>query len=60
MRRRIKGKNRDGHGSCLENKELMRRTVRSGTKKKIIDNYVFSVLNYGCESWTWNKAMIKK
>src|SRR6187399_2368521 len=60
MRRRVKGKNRDGQGSFLENKEVMRRNVRFGTKKKIIDCYVFSVLNYGCESWTWNKAMIKK
>jgi len=29
-------------------------------KKKIIDCYVFSVLNYGCESLTWNKALFKK
>ena len=43
-----------------QNKEIMRRNVRFGTKKKIIDCYVFSVLNYGCESWTWNKAMFKK
>ena len=34
--------------------------VRFGTKKKIIDCYVFSVLNYECESWAWNKAMSKK
>src|SRR6188508_3042499 len=38
----------------------MRRNVRFGTKKKIIDCYMFSVLNYGCESWTWNKAVYKK
>ena len=38
----------------------MRRNVRFGIKKKIIDCYVFSVLNYGCESWTWNKAMSKE
>src|SRR6187401_2184328 len=37
-----------------QNKEVMRRNVRFGTKKKIIDCYVFSVLNYGSESWTWN------
>ena len=43
-----------------QNKEVMRRNVRFGTKKKIIDCYVFSVLNYGCESWTWNEAMFKK
>ena len=38
----------------------MRRNGRFGTKKKIIDCYVFSVLNYGCDSWTWNKAMLRK
>ena len=43
-----------------KNKEVMRRNVRFGTKKKIIYCYVFSVLNYGCESWTWKKAMFKK
>src|SRR5438876_4311311 len=27
---------------------------------KILNCYVFSVLNYGWESWTWNKVMRKK
>ena len=43
-----------------QNKELMRRNIRLGTKLKILHCYVFSVLNYGCESWTWNKAMSSK
>ena len=43
-----------------QNKEIMRRNVRFCTKKKIINCYVFSVLNYGCESWTWNKAMCRR
>lgn len=43
-----------------QNKELMRRNVRFRTKKKILDCYVFSILNYGCESWTWNKAMCRR
>ena len=41
-------------------KELMRRNNRLGTKIKILDCYVFSVVNYGCENWTWNKAMSSK
>ena len=40
--------------------ELMRGNIRFKTKLKILNTYVFSVLNYGCESWTWNKAMYKK
>ena len=43
-----------------QNKELMRRNIREQTKLKILNCYVFSVLNYGCESWTWNKAMQKR
>jgi exonuclease III len=43
-----------------QNKELMRRNIRLSTKMKILNCYVFSVLNYGCESWTWNAAMRAK
>src|SRR5437867_8205094 len=43
-----------------QNKELMRRNIRFSTKMKILNCYVCSVLNYECESWTWNKAMRKK
>ena len=39
------------------NRELMRRNIRLRTKLKILNCYVFSVLNYGCECWNWNKAM---
>ena len=38
----------------------MRRNFRFSTKMKILNCYVFSILNYGCESWTWNKVMRKK
>ena len=43
-----------------QNKELMRRNIRFKTKMKILNCFVFSILNYRCESWTWNKAMRKK
>ena len=43
-----------------KNKELMRRNIRFKTKLKILNTYVFSVPNYGYESWTWNAAMYKK
>ena len=39
------------------NKELMRRNSRPSTKMKILNCYEFSILNYGCECWTWNKPM---
>src|SRR5438552_13769170 len=43
-----------------QNKKLMRSNIRAQTKLRILNCYAFSVLNYGCESWTWNKAMQKK
>src|SRR6267154_952851 len=43
-----------------QNKELMRRNIRFKTKMKILNCFVFPILNYGCESWTWNKVMRKK
>lgn len=43
-----------------QNKELMRRNIRFKTKLKILNTYVFSILNYGCECWTWNTAMHRK
>ena len=42
------------------NKDVMRRNIGFKTKMKILNCYVFSILNYGCESWTWNEAMRKK
>ena len=38
-----------------QNKELKRRNIRFSTKMKILNCYVFSILIYGYESWTWNK-----
>ena len=35
-----------------QNKEIMRRNIRQETKLKLLNCYVFSVLNYDCESWT--------
>ena len=38
----------------------MRENIRFSTKMKILNCYVFSILNYGCESWTWNTLMCRK
>src|SRR5438552_18488381 len=43
-----------------QNKELMRSNIRAQTKLRILNCYVFWVLNYCCESWPWNKAVQKK
>jgi len=40
-----------------QNKELMRSNIMLSTKMKILNCYVFSILDYGCESWTWNSPM---
>ncbi|GFR71224.1 endonuclease-reverse transcriptase [Elysia marginata] len=43
-----------------ENKELLRRNVGLNTKKRIMACYIFSVFNYGCETWTYSKTVQKK
>ena len=43
-----------------KHKELLRRNVNIETKKRILKCYVFSVLNYGCETWTFTKAVKDK
>src|SRR5437867_3730406 len=40
-----------------QNKELIRSNIRLSTKLKILNCYVFSVLDYGCDSWSWNRPM---
>ena len=39
------------------NKEVMGRNIRLSKKMKILNCYVFSVLNYICQCWIWNKPM---
>ena len=43
-----------------QNTELMRINIRLSTKMKILNCYVSSVLDYECESWTWNRPMRMK
>ena len=43
-----------------QNKELLRSNIKLSTKIKMLNCYVFSVLDYGCESWTWNRPMRMK
>src|SRR3989442_8494395 len=43
-----------------QNKVLMRSNIRPSTKIKILNCYVFSMLDYGCECWTWNSPMRMK
>ena len=43
-----------------QNKEFLRRNIRMRTKMKILDCYIFSIFNSGCDSWIWIKALQKK
>ena len=40
-------------------KEVTRGQVNLTTRKRILNCYVFSVLKYGCESWTLDKSLQK-
>ena len=39
-----------------QHKEIMRGNIAVETKKRILNCYIFSILNYGCEGWTWSKV----
>src|SRR3989442_2291088 len=41
----------------IEYKELMRSNIRISTKIKILNCYVFSVLDYRCKSWTCSRPL---
>jgi len=43
-----------------ELKELLKGNVNMTTRKRLLNCYVFSVLKYGCESWTVNKNLMKR
>ena len=43
-----------------QNREQMRRYSSYNTKMKILNCYVFSVLNYVYQIWTWNQVKHKK
>ncbi|KAI5752610.1 hypothetical protein M8J77_018598 [Diaphorina citri] len=43
-----------------KHKNLFRSGVKLETKLKILKTYVFSILTYGCESWTLNERQEKK
>ena len=40
--------------------ELLRNNVRMKTKKKVLTCYIYSVLMYGCESWTITKEIKRR
>ncbi|GFS07280.1 endonuclease-reverse transcriptase [Elysia marginata] len=39
-----------------KHKELLGRNINIDTKKRILQCYVFSVFNYGCQTWTFTKS----
>ena len=41
-------------------KEVTRGQVNLTARKRILNCYIFSVLKYGCESWTLDKSLQKK
>jgi len=47
-------------GAFWKLKELLRVDVNITTRKRLPNCYVFSVLKYGCESWTVNKILMKR
>jgi len=47
-------------GAFWKLKELLKGDVNITRRKIFLNCIVFSVLKYGCESWTVNKSLMKK
>lgn len=43
-----------------KHKEIMRRNISRNTKLRILKTYIFSILTYGCESWTLSPKLNNK
>ena len=56
VRRRIG----NAKSTFLNSKEIFKSSISKLTKKRLIDCYVFSVLTYGCETWTLTRNIIKR
>ena len=42
-----------------KDKELRKHNVSMKLKEMILNTYIFSVVSYGCEAWTYNSAVDK-
>ncbi|KAG1676596.1 putative uncharacterized transposon-derived protein F52C9.6 [Nymphon striatum] len=47
-------------GEFWELKELLRKDLNIKVKKKILHTYIFSIVSYGAESWTFSKEIIRR
>ena len=43
-----------------KHKESLKHNISMKLKKMILNTYIFSVVSYGCESWTYNSAIVKQ
>ena len=46
--------------SFWKHKELLKHNISMKLKKTILNIYIFSVVSYGCQSWTFNSAIVKQ
>ncbi|KAG1680488.1 Methylcrotonoyl-CoA carboxylase subunit alpha, mitochondrial [Nymphon striatum] len=47
-------------GELWELKELLRKDLKIKVKKKILHTYIFSIVSYGAESYTFSKEVIRR
>uniref|UniRef100_A0A8D8PW97 Craniofacial development protein 2 n=2 Tax=Cacopsylla melanoneura TaxID=428564 RepID=A0A8D8PW97_9HEMI len=43
-----------------KHREMMQRNISRKTKLRLLQTYIFSILTYGCESWTFKNDISKK
>ncbi|KAG1657347.1 putative uncharacterized transposon-derived protein F52C9.6 [Nymphon striatum] len=47
-------------GEFWELKKLLRKDLNIKVKKKILHTYIFSIVSYGADSWTFSKEVIRR
>ena len=47
-------------GAFWKLKDLLKGNVNMTTRKRLLNCYVFSVLKYGCETWTMYESLKKR
>ncbi|GFR72458.1 endonuclease-reverse transcriptase [Elysia marginata] len=60
MKKEIDIRTKKASAKFWKHKELLRRNINIDTKNRILQCYVFSVFNYGCQTWTLTKAVKEK
>ena len=58
--REVKARIAMAKSAFMKYKDLMKRRINMSLKMKILNTYIFSVVNYAAETWTFTKEIVNK